>query len=210
MPGTITANYDGVRKHRTTIGDGAFIGVGHHAPCAGDHRRRLPGPAPGPWSPTTCRRASSPWASPHGSRAPSRRGGRSGRCGRAVGGDAAHEDTSRSPAVRRRGPDPPGATPREPANREILFLIVLTILEGFFVAAEIALVIDPAEPRGAAGRRGEPRARAASGASIDDPGRFLAVIQLGLTFIGFLAVGLRGREPDAHGLDRASSSACRS
>ncbi len=25
--GTITANYDGVRKHRTTIGDGAFIGV---------------------------------------------------------------------------------------------------------------------------------------------------------------------------------------
>jgi bifunctional UDP-N-acetylglucosamine pyrophosphorylase/glucosamine-1-phosphate N-acetyltransferase len=25
--GTITANYDGVRKHRTTIGEGAFIGV---------------------------------------------------------------------------------------------------------------------------------------------------------------------------------------
>jgi bifunctional UDP-N-acetylglucosamine pyrophosphorylase/glucosamine-1-phosphate N-acetyltransferase len=25
--GTITANYDGSRKHRTTIGDGAFIGV---------------------------------------------------------------------------------------------------------------------------------------------------------------------------------------
>jgi bifunctional UDP-N-acetylglucosamine pyrophosphorylase/glucosamine-1-phosphate N-acetyltransferase len=25
--GTITANYDGVRKNRTTIGDGAFIGV---------------------------------------------------------------------------------------------------------------------------------------------------------------------------------------
>ena len=25
--GTITANYDGTRKHRTTIGDGAFIGV---------------------------------------------------------------------------------------------------------------------------------------------------------------------------------------
>jgi bifunctional UDP-N-acetylglucosamine pyrophosphorylase/glucosamine-1-phosphate N-acetyltransferase len=25
--GTVTANYDGSRKHRTTIGDGAFIGV---------------------------------------------------------------------------------------------------------------------------------------------------------------------------------------
>ena len=25
--GTITANYDGTRKHRTRIGDGAFIGV---------------------------------------------------------------------------------------------------------------------------------------------------------------------------------------
>jgi bifunctional UDP-N-acetylglucosamine pyrophosphorylase/glucosamine-1-phosphate N-acetyltransferase len=25
--GTITANYDGTQKHRTTIGDGAFIGV---------------------------------------------------------------------------------------------------------------------------------------------------------------------------------------
>jgi bifunctional UDP-N-acetylglucosamine pyrophosphorylase/glucosamine-1-phosphate N-acetyltransferase len=25
--GTITANYDGARKHATTIGDGAFIGV---------------------------------------------------------------------------------------------------------------------------------------------------------------------------------------
>jgi bifunctional UDP-N-acetylglucosamine pyrophosphorylase / glucosamine-1-phosphate N-acetyltransferase len=25
--GTITANYDGSRKHRTTVGDGAFLGV---------------------------------------------------------------------------------------------------------------------------------------------------------------------------------------
>ena len=25
--GTITANYDGARKHRTTVGDGAFLGV---------------------------------------------------------------------------------------------------------------------------------------------------------------------------------------
>ena len=25
--GTITANYDGVRKHRTTIGEGVFLGV---------------------------------------------------------------------------------------------------------------------------------------------------------------------------------------
>jgi len=69
---------------------------------------------------------------------------------------------------------------------EILVLIFLTFLEGFFVAAEIALVsvrrsrIDQLveEDRSSARRVRN---------LIDDPGRFLAVSQIGLTTIGFFA-----------------------
>ncbi len=69
---------------------------------------------------------------------------------------------------------------------EILFLIFLTFLEGFFVAAEIALVsvrrsrIDQLVEEGNSSARRVRRL-------IDDPGRFLAVSQLGLTLIGFFA-----------------------
>ena len=69
---------------------------------------------------------------------------------------------------------------------EILFLVFLTFLEAFFVAAEIALVsvrrsrIDQLVEEGRASARRVRRL-------IDDPGRFLAVSQLGLTFIGFFA-----------------------
>jgi putative hemolysin len=69
---------------------------------------------------------------------------------------------------------------------EILFLVFLTFLEGFFVAAEIALVsvrrsrIDQLVEQGNAGARRVRRL-------IEDPGRFLAVSQIGLTFIGFFA-----------------------
>ncbi|MES1239832.1 MAG: hemolysin family protein, partial [Chloroflexota bacterium] len=69
---------------------------------------------------------------------------------------------------------------------EILFLVFLTFLEGFFVAAEIALVsvrrsrIDQLVEEGNPGARRVRRL-------IDDPGRFLAVSQLGLTLIGFFA-----------------------
>ncbi|HET9852445.1 MAG TPA: hemolysin family protein [Candidatus Limnocylindrales bacterium] len=69
---------------------------------------------------------------------------------------------------------------------EILFLVFLTILEAFFVMAEIALVsvrrsrIDQLVEEGNAGARRVRRL-------IDEPGRFLAVAQLGLTFIGFFA-----------------------
>jgi putative hemolysin len=69
---------------------------------------------------------------------------------------------------------------------EILFLVFLTLLEAFFVAAEIALVsvrrsrIDQLVEEGRSSARRVRRL-------IDDPGRFLAVSQLGLTFIGFFA-----------------------
>jgi putative hemolysin len=68
----------------------------------------------------------------------------------------------------------------------ILLLIVLTLLEAFFVTAEISLVsirrsrVDQMVDEGRPGSR---RVRHL----LQDPGRFLAVCQLGLTVIGFLA-----------------------
>jgi putative hemolysin len=69
---------------------------------------------------------------------------------------------------------------------ELAIIVLLVLLNGIFVAAEIALgtirrsrveqLIDE-------GNRGAIRVRRL----VDEPGRFLAVIQLGITFIGFLA-----------------------
>ena len=69
---------------------------------------------------------------------------------------------------------------------DILVLILLTFLEGFFVAAEIALVsirrsrVEQLVDEGNAGARRVRRL-------LEEPGRFLAVSQLGLTVIGFFA-----------------------
>jgi len=69
---------------------------------------------------------------------------------------------------------------------DILILILLTFLEGFFVAGEIALVSirrSRVEQLVDEGRPGARRVRRL----LDEPGRFLAVSQLGLTVIGFFA-----------------------
>src|SRR5689334_7296387 len=69
---------------------------------------------------------------------------------------------------------------------DLLVIALLTLLEAFFVAAEIALVsirrsrVEQLVEEGSAGARRVRRL-------LDDPGRFLAVSQLGLTFIGFFA-----------------------
>jgi putative hemolysin len=69
---------------------------------------------------------------------------------------------------------------------DILIIVLLTLLEGFFVAAEIALVsirrsrVEQLVDEGSSGARRVRRL-------LDDPGRFLAVSQLGLTVIGFFA-----------------------
>jgi putative hemolysin len=69
---------------------------------------------------------------------------------------------------------------------EIIVIVLLTLLEGFFVAAEIALVsirrsrVEQLVEEGSSGARRVRRL-------LDDPGRFLAVSQLGLTVIGFFA-----------------------
>jgi putative hemolysin len=69
---------------------------------------------------------------------------------------------------------------------EILFLVFLTFLEGFFVAAEIALVSVRRSRIDQLVEEGSPAARRVR-RLINDPGRFLAVSQIGLTFIGFFA-----------------------
>jgi putative hemolysin len=69
---------------------------------------------------------------------------------------------------------------------ELVVIVLLTLLEGFFVAAEIALVsirrsrVDQLVDEGRPGARRVRRL-------LDEPGRFLAVSQLGLTIIGFFA-----------------------
>jgi putative hemolysin len=69
---------------------------------------------------------------------------------------------------------------------ELLVIVLLTLLEGFFVAAEIALVSirrSRVEQLVDEGRPGARRVRRL----LNEPGRFLAVSQLGLTVIGFFA-----------------------
>jgi putative hemolysin len=69
---------------------------------------------------------------------------------------------------------------------ELAIIGLLVLLNGVFVAAEIALVTirrSRIEQLIDEGNRGALRVRRL----VDDPGRFLAVIQLGITFIGFLA-----------------------
>ena len=69
---------------------------------------------------------------------------------------------------------------------ELLVIVVLVLLNGVFVAAEIALISvrhSRVEQMVDDDVRGARRVRRL----IDDPGRFLAVVQLAITFIGFLA-----------------------
>jgi putative hemolysin len=92
---------------------------------------------------------------------------------------------------------------------ELLIIIVLVALNGVFVAAEIALVSirrSRVEQLVEEGRRGAQRVRKLT----SDPGRFLAVVQIGVTFIGFLAAAFAGvslSQPLANALITAGISA---
>jgi putative hemolysin len=69
---------------------------------------------------------------------------------------------------------------------QLLLIVVLVLLEGVFVASEIALVSirrSRVEQLIDEGNKGGRRVRHL----LDDPGRFLAVAQIGLTFLGFFA-----------------------
>ena len=69
---------------------------------------------------------------------------------------------------------------------QIGVIVVLTLLEGFFVAAEIALVSIRHSRVDQLVDEGNRAARRVRGL-LDNPGRFLAVSQLGLTLLGFFA-----------------------
>jgi putative hemolysin len=74
---------------------------------------------------------------------------------------------------------------------EIVVIAILIALNGVFVAAEIALVSirrSRVEQLVEEGRRGARRVRELTA----DPGRYLAVVQIGVTFIGFLAAAFAG------------------
>ena len=69
---------------------------------------------------------------------------------------------------------------------QLVVIVILTVFEGVFVAAEIALVTirrTRIEQLAEEGNRSAKRVRGL----IAQPGRFLAVTQIGLTFLGFLA-----------------------
>ncbi len=69
---------------------------------------------------------------------------------------------------------------------QIGVIIILTLIEGFFVAAEIALVSIRHSRVDQLVDEGSRSARRVRGL-LDNPGRFLAVSQLGLTLLGFFA-----------------------
>ena len=69
---------------------------------------------------------------------------------------------------------------------QILVIVLLTLLEGVFVAAEIALVTMRRTRIDQLADEGNRSARRVKHL-IAQPGRFLAVTQIGLTFLGFLA-----------------------
>ena len=69
---------------------------------------------------------------------------------------------------------------------QLVVIVVLTMFEGIFVAAEIALVTVRRTRITQLADEGDRNARRVQGL-IADPGRFLAVTQIGLTFLGFLA-----------------------
>ena len=178
--GTITANYDGAHKHRTTIGERVFLGVD-----------------------TMLGRPADAWAT-----TPKTGAGRGRHQGRAAG-----QARGRRPGADARDPADPaqgaagtrrhvGTRSRGPRRvnlpiAEILFLIVLTF------SRRSSSPPRSRSSRSAAAASSSWSTRASPGRKrvqrlLSDPGRFLAVSQLGLTFIGFLAsayaaVSLAGR-----------------
>jgi CBS domain containing-hemolysin-like protein len=74
---------------------------------------------------------------------------------------------------------------------EILIIGILVVLNGLFVAAELALVTVRRSRLQQLTEEGKSGARRTS-RLVEQPGRFLAVIQLGITFVGFLAAAFAG------------------
>jgi putative hemolysin len=69
---------------------------------------------------------------------------------------------------------------------DLLVVATLILVGGFFAASEIALITVKRHRLGQLADDGDQAARAAQRLT-DDPGRFLATIQIAITFLGFLA-----------------------
>ena len=80
---------------------------------------------------------------------------------------------------------------------EILVIALLILVNAVFVAAEIALVTVRRSRIRQLSDEGDPRARRV-GRMTDRPGRLLATIQLGITFVGFLAAAFAGASIARH------------
>ena len=74
---------------------------------------------------------------------------------------------------------------------EIIFIAVLIMLNGFFSAAEIALISARRSRVQQLASDGDPRAKRVVGIQLD-PDRFLATVQVGVTFVGTLASAVGG------------------
>src|SRR6266568_1976309 len=82
----------------------------------------------------------------------------------------------------------------------VVIVLALIVIEGLFVAAEIALVsLREGQARAMTGRRGAAVARLTS-----DPNRFLATVQIGVTLTALLSSAFRaGRADRVHRRDSA-------
>jgi putative hemolysin len=83
---------------------------------------------------------------------------------------------------------------------EIVVIAVLILVNAVFVAAEIALVTVRRSRIRQLSDEGDPRARRV-GRMTERPGRLLATIQLGITFVGFLAAAFAGASTASHVAD---------
>src|SRR5687768_18157083 len=69
---------------------------------------------------------------------------------------------------------------------DLLVVVVLILVGGFFAASEIALITVKRHRLSQLADEGDGAARTAKRLT-EDPGRFLATIQIAITFLGFLA-----------------------
>ena len=168
--GTVTCNYDGVRKHKTRIGKGVFLGSDTMlvAPVElGDGARTGAGSVVTKDVPAGMLALGVP-ARLRKPRAEAAASTADGSAATALG-----EVSRAHPAM-------------SDVVLQLLVVLILVLVEAVFVAAEIALVtlrhsrIDQLIEEGHRNARRVKRL-------VDDPARFLAVAQIGVTFVGFLA-----------------------
>ena len=80
---------------------------------------------------------------------------------------------------------------------QLLFILLLILLNGFFAMSELALVASRKARLAARAAKGDARARRALELA-ERPGRFLSTIQIGITLVGILAGAIGGATVGEH------------